>query len=116
MVNRAAVILKYKEPAIRWINGADPYRNNPCITADSVNTDRTVYLISDEDGDTKEAVDRWIKRNLSDLFESELEGWYTDPSLWPEKRTMKLFRQWFEIEYHTVLIDTVDSAIYDNDI
>jgi hypothetical protein len=45
MLNRAAIILKYKEPAI---------------------------------GD--KAVDRWLRANYENLFEAELEGWYTDPS------------------------------------
>ena len=116
MINRAAIILKYKEPAVRWINDADPYNEDPRITAESVNSDRTVYLISDEDADTPDAVERWIKRNFKALFEAELEGWYNDPELWPKKRTQKLFREWFDIECHTLLFDTVGAEIYDDDI
>jgi hypothetical protein len=116
VVNRAAIILQYKEPAIRWINDADPYEKTHEITAADVNDDRTVYLISTEDGDGAPAVDRWIKRNYKTVFEEELEGWYTDPSLWPQMRTLKLFREWFDVECHSVLIDTVGSTIHDDDI
>ncbi len=116
MINRSALLLKYKSPAIRWINDADPYDDDPGTTVDSVNSDRTVYLITEEDADTPESRDRWIKRNYKALFEEELEGWYTDPDLWPKKRTLKLFREWFEVECHTVLIDTVGGAIYEDDI
>ncbi len=116
MINRAAILLRYKEPAIRWINEADPADDDPGITEAEVNRERTVYLISDLDGDTQESVDRWIKRNYQELFETELEDWYTDPSLWPEKRTLKLFRQWFSVECHTVVIDTVEDAIIEDDI
>ena len=42
MINRAAIILKYKAPAVRWINEADPYNADPGITAKNVNSDRTV--------------------------------------------------------------------------
>jgi len=115
VVNRSAILLKYKAPAIVWINEADPHDDDPGSTADSVNEERTVYLISDGDSESDEAVKRWIKRNYKVLFEEELEGWYTDPELWPQKRTLKLFREWFEVECHTVLIDTVDGAIYDDD-
>lgn len=108
--------MKYKDPAIRWINEADPYCDDPGITIDSVNNERTVYLISDNDAQSPEIVARWLKRNFKALFESELEGWYTDPSLWPKKQTLKLFREWFEVECHTVLIDTLGGAIYDDDI
>lgn len=107
MLNRAAIILRYKEPAIRWINEADPVHDDPGISAADVNTERTVYLISDDDGDSQEAVERWIRRNWKEIFEQELMGWYTVPFLWPKKRTLKLFREWFDVECHTCLVDTV---------
>lgn len=88
MINRAAIILKYKAPAIRWINEADPGDDDPGITEEDVNSERTVYLISEEAGDTPSSVDEWLKRNYEHLFESELAGWYTDPGRWPEKRTL----------------------------
>jgi len=115
MINRAAVILKYKDPAIRWINEADPYDDDPGITAESVNQERTVYLISDSDGDSKETLGKWLKKNYRAIFEEELAGWYDDPTLWPGNRTLSLFHQWFEIDCHTVLIDTVGVQIHDDD-
>ena len=115
MINRAVLLFKYKEPAIAWINEADPYDDDPGITAEDVNTDRIVYLISDEVADTPEDLEKWIKMNLDILFESELEGWYTDPDLWPKNRTYTLFKEWFEVECHTVLYDTCDGPIFDDD-
>ena len=50
MINRAAVILKYKAPFIQWVNDADPYKDNPGITLESENKDCTVYLILEEKG------------------------------------------------------------------
>lgn len=115
MINRAALLLKYKAPAIAWINESDPIHDNPGITAEDVNSDRTVYLISDEVADTPATLENWIKANLEVLFESELEGWYTDPSLWPKKRNYALFKKWFEIECHSVLVDTFGGPIFDDD-
>ncbi|MDZ7642736.1 MAG: hypothetical protein U5J62_12060 [Desulfurivibrio sp.] len=116
MLNRAAVILKYKEPAVHWINAADPNPDKVKVMAEEVNAERTVYLISDEDGDGPEAVERWIKQNYQVLFESELEDWYTDPALWPQELSLELFRQWFEVECHPVVFDTVGGEIYDDGI
>ena len=116
MINRAAIILKYKAPAVRWINDADPYCEDPGITLDPLNNERTVYLISDEEADSSETIERWVRRNFKVLFESELEGWYTDPSLWPKKRTLKMFQEWFDVEYHTVLVDTAGGEIFDDGI
>lgn len=44
VINRAAVILKYKPPFVQWINESDPYDDNPGITMEEANEDRTVYL------------------------------------------------------------------------
>ena len=30
-----------------------------------------------------------------------------DDRLWPKKRTLKLFHDWFKVEYHSVIEDTV---------
>ncbi len=116
MINRAAIILKYKDPAIIWINDADPYNDNPGITKESVNEERTVYLISDEDADTPDIVNNWLKMNYEALFETELDIWYTDESLWPEKRDFKLFKKWFNVECHTCVVDTVGTEIEDDEL
>ena len=43
MLNRTAIVLRYREPFVRWINEADPYTEDPDI---SVGPDeQTVYLI-----------------------------------------------------------------------
>ena len=112
MINRSEVILKYKEPFIRWINEADPYEDDTGITSKNANEDRNVYLITDEDG---ENVEEWISLNYKTLFENELEGWYIDESLWPKKRDKKTFYEWFEVECHTVIIDTVNGPIEDDE-
>jgi hypothetical protein len=116
VVNRAAFLLRYKEPALRWINEADPCHDDTGIDAESVNMECTVYLISDADGDGDESVTRCIKKNYKLLFEAGLEGWYTNPTLWPNKRTFKLFQEWFGVECHTLLVDTVGGGIYDDEI
>ena len=46
MINRSAIILKYKPPAVSWINEADPIEEHPGITIEDVNEDRTIYLIA----------------------------------------------------------------------
>lgn len=115
MINRAALILKYKAPAIAWINEADPLHDNPGITAECVNSDRTVYLITDEVADTPKSLEKWLKANVEVLFESELEGWYPEPDLWPKNRTFALFKKWFDVECHTVLVDTFGGPIIDDD-
>ena len=113
MVNRGAVILRYKAPFIKWIKDVDPSENSSEITMSNANEDRTVYLITDADA---EDVQGWIRENHVSLFESELEGWYTDDTLWPENRDYKTFKEWFEVECHSVIMDTVGGEINDDEI
>ena len=113
MVNRGAIIVRYKEPFIQWINQADPSENKPDITLQNVNPERTVYLISDDDA---ENIEEWIRANYITLFENELDGWYTDEVLWPKKRDYKTFMEWCQVECHSLVLDTVDGEIYDDEI
>ena len=116
MINRGAILLKYRGPMVRWINDADPFNEDPGITKENLRHDRTVYLVADEDADGEDAVGRWVEANHKALFESELAGWYSDPALWPEPRTLAVFREWFDVEYHSILVDTVQGEIRDEEI
>lgn len=115
MINRAALILKYRDPAIRWINEADPYNDDPGVTKEIVNSDRTVYLLRDDVADDENSLEEWIKLNVDTLFERELSDWYSDPELWPKNRDLLLFKKWFSIECHTVLEDTVGGPLEDDE-
>ena len=111
MLNRTAIIVRYREPFVRWINEADPYTEDPDI---SVGPDeQTVYLIHQIEN--RDELDEWIALNHEALFESELEGWYTDETLWPGNRTLEKFREWVDVEYHTVVLDLVDGPLLDDE-
>jgi hypothetical protein len=42
------------------------------------------------------------------VFEQELFYWNTDENLWPQNRTQDMFIEWFDIEFHSLVIDLVD--------
>ena len=113
MINRGAVLLRYKDPFIQWVNKADPSGRTSEVAMSNSNEDRTVYLITDADA---ENVEEWIRENHVALFENELEGWYTDETLWPKRRDYKTFMEWFEVECHSEIIDTVGGEIFDDEL
>lgn len=86
MLNRAALILRYRQPFVDWINAVDPSPASHKLTLEDVNHKRTVYLVEVEDEDE---VARWLASHHEDLSEEELRGWYTDPSLWPRERSLE---------------------------
>lgn len=111
MLNRTALILRYKEPALRWINESDPEGHQ--TTLEQVNANQTVYLVDDDAADTREKTRRWLKKNYLFFFESELEGWLTEDE-WPDELTLKLFGEWFDAEFHGVVLDAVDGPLEDD--
>ena len=115
MVNRGALLLRYLEPAVQWINEADPNPTSQAVTLESVNEEGTVYLIIDRAGDDPASLERWLQRHYAEIFEIELEGWYSDPALWPTPRSYALFRCWFRPELHTVLMDLEEGALFDDE-
>ncbi|MDN3519932.1 hypothetical protein [Halomonas ramblicola] len=96
------------------MNDADPAPSGSTVTLEEVNSDLTVYLVSEEVAASPAEGRKWVKANWRNLFESELEGWYTDPRLWP-KLTLKRFDEWFEIECHSMIIDTLGGPIEDDE-
>lgn len=90
MLNRAALILRYKQPFVDWINGADPSPASHPLTLAEVNQEHTVYLVEVEH---EEELAEWLARHHEELFEHELKGWYTDPALWPRDRSLKMLRE-----------------------
>ena len=49
MLNRAALILRYKQPFVDWINAADPSATSHALTLEEVNQEHTMYLVEVED-------------------------------------------------------------------
>src|SRR5438874_9593028 len=112
MLNRAALILRYKQPFVDWINAADPVSTSHALTLAEVNQEHTVYLVEVEDEDE---LAEWLARNHQELFEEELNGWYTDPALWPRDRSLETVRKWCSFEFHTVVVDAGESPLEDDE-
>jgi len=113
MLNRAALLLKLKQPAVDWVNKADPM-GDPGIILANANKDRKVFLVDESVADDMVNVTHWLKLNWERLFEEELESWYIDDSMWVKNRSFDMFREWFEVEIHSIVIDTIDEPLEDD--
>ena len=58
----------------------------------------------------------FVDDNFNIIFENELKNIYTDETLWPSDRTLKMFKEWFDVEYHSPVFDTVEEPIRKLDI
>ena len=58
----------------------------------------------------------WLTRRHRELFEEELNGWYTDPALWPRDRSLTTLREWCSSELHTIVVDAGESPLEDDEL
>lgn len=111
MLNRSVLIVRYQQPFVDWINAVET--DSPLIlTLEDARKDSTAYLVEVED---EEELAEWLELNGPLLFEEELHAWYTDPNLWPQDRTPQLLRQWCSFELHTMVHDTGETPLVDDD-
>ena len=104
-INRTALIVKPKKPFFDWLKEIDPEDD----VLDDYMDDPDVYLLPDfEDTDQMEI---WLKKNFDVIFRDQMNHWYTEEDLWIEKRTFKLFNQWFVYSMHTMVWDTLNRPI-----
>ncbi|MGR9107559.1 MAG: hypothetical protein ACU843_11575 [Gammaproteobacteria bacterium] len=111
MLDRAALIVRYKQPFVDWINGVGPPEED-LVTLSYVNEDNSVYLIELAD---PEEFDEWLELNYEELFEEELSEWTMDTSLWPPDRSLERFMEWCGFDLHTVVIDLGESPLEEDE-
>lgn len=104
MLNRTALILRPKQPFLDWARDLDDSGLVPDREGE-----QTVYLIPSCDSED-EAWDI-LQHLYSELFERELWAWHTDRTDWPRNRTFAMFREWFEVEFHSIIEDLCDDEI-----
>lgn len=108
LINRAAIILKPTQAAVDWINRTDP--GHDPVTVKDVHEDCTIYLVPEEiETDIHAKV--WALSNADILLEEFMHSWYQDESLWPANVGPEFFEKWFEVEYHSMIVDTLDDPI-----
>ena len=92
-----------------------PYRTTIWICRwDSLRADSTVILIPEFE-EPEEGV-AYIDEIFETLFQMELSSWYDDESLWPQDRSLKTFWEWFDVEIHSTVIDSLDDALENTSI
>ena len=101
-INRYAIVIKPLQPFFDWINKI--YPKDPVNEVNEAN----IYLV---DKNIKN-VEQWLKKKFDMFFMFELDDWHTNKKEWPQKRTYKMFRQWFSVEVSTMIYDMESRPIY----
>jgi len=106
-VNRGAIVVKPKQPFVDWINEWDD--SGEPTSLEEARVECTAYLVPCWNDDAE--CDRILRQLCRPIFETELEGWYTDESMWPKKRGYATFLAWFDVEAHSVVHEFGDKRI-----
>jgi hypothetical protein len=108
MLNRSAIIVRPNQPFLDWAATLDGSDLEP-----DQEGDQTVYLIPEYEDDFEAAV---VLSQIYDIiFEEELFAWHTDESEWPKNRSYSMFREWFNIEFHSIVEDICSYEIEDDE-
>jgi hypothetical protein len=97
-INRSAISLKPLQPFIDWHNNIYPDSKINASDFNEVN----IYLINNT---YYEDVEAHLKKKFDNYFMRELEGWHTNKKEWPQKRNYKMFKNWFQINISTAVLD-----------
>ena len=106
-INRSLVIVKPKQPFLDWTRTLDDEVQD--LSLAELRQDSAVYLIPElwQDSDEKEL----LESHYDLLFEEQLAAWWSDEADWPERRNLKMFLDWFEVEFHSLVFDLCDGPI-----
>ena len=99
-INRAAVVVQYREPFLRWAARVDV---EALSMAESLRDGLSVYLVPEDPNQEQETAP--LEQFFLDIFERELEDWCPDEALWPVLRDLATFREWFEVTGTSVVVD-----------
>ena len=110
-LNRTVVLLGPKQPFLDWLNDVDP--EEEALTEEDIRDDNEVFLIP-QFNDNSDS-EKWVEKRWSFLFEHMLMGWIEDEAMWPQNRSLAMFREWFEIELHTMAWDLSDEQLFVED-
>lgn len=99
LLNRAVMIVKPKQPLLDWINSLD----NSDLQLEEIRQDCPAYLMPEIMNDDEQ--DIILAEFLPDIVENELAGWWQDESDWPQINDLETFKQWFEVNFHSMTFE-----------
>ena len=104
ITNRAAIIVRPKAKFVEWVRNAD--EESKGITAEDIAREPNVYLVDSYEMD--EEKDQLLAEYFKEIFEEELNGWISDESAWPKTRNLETFKEWFHVDFHSMVFDLGD--------
>lgn len=103
-INRNGILVKPRQRLFTWLKVVDP--ETPFTTA----PEGSIYLIREMD--SNDLIEQWLQTHFEPIFKNELNSWHTIPEEWPQNRTYELFREWFDVEFHSMVFDLEEVPLH----
>ena len=103
MFNRCAVTMMAKQPFKDWLDSLPDMLN---LSLEEINYDNPVFLLPHFI--SYDQTDELMEDFCEEIFEKWLAGYWTNPVHWPPDRGWKVFHEWFEVKFHSMITDLVD--------
>lgn len=105
-INRTVILVKPTAVFGNWLDSLYPGESNLNNEEES-----NSYLVNEDDDEAHD----WLTENYDRIFTKELFEWHTFEADWPQKRTFKMFKEWFDYEISTMVYDFVEAPVTKGD-
>jgi hypothetical protein len=106
-LNRSALVVTPKQPFLDWLHRVDPESQD--MTLAELASEASVYLLPE--CETDKALSPALRKFCEEIFVEELDAWYRDEEVWPEDRSFKVFRRWFDYQHYSLVFDLSDKPL-----
>lgn len=102
-INRMAAVVTPRTPFFDWSRSIYGSEADDC----GEGMFRSVFLLPER---TK--IETALRAVYADIFDVMLAGSVNDPDLWPEKRDLRTFKKWFDIQLVEMVYDASTDGLY----
>jgi hypothetical protein len=103
-INRSILIARPREPYLTWIQSLDEEHRG--LSLSLLRDDCTALLVPqiEEPSDAQD----FLEQHHAALFEYLLAGWVDEPDVWPERRDLETLREWFDLDFSSLVLDVCE--------
>jgi hypothetical protein len=109
VINRTAVSIVGGQPYVDWTRQHAADGSSEVVTVARAKPFGAAVLLPEFE--FEEDVQEWVEDNWSWLFELQLDAWTSDQSSWPAERDLRMFRDWFRVDIHNIVVDVAEGDV-----
>jgi hypothetical protein len=109
ILNRTAITIVGAQPYLDWTKTRDADFNRGTVTVVRSRAYGSAFLLPEFE--LEEDLQEWVEENFAWLFEFQLSAWTEDESSWPTGRDLKMFREWFHLDVHNIVVDVAEGEL-----